>query len=96
MSKLENIIKEIGDRQMMRFIEKSEKHQPGTKYDLASDNFDWDIAPSQYWENEIKYHYQKWLATASKESNGREPNALLDLMNVIVARIHKLELEALK
>ena len=94
MSKLETIIKEIGDRQMMRFIEKSEKHQPGTKYDLASDNFDWSIDAPQYWENEIRYHYQKWLATASTESNGRESNALLDLMNVIVARIHKLELEA--
>ena len=94
MSKIEIIIKEIGDRQMMRFIEKSAKHQPGTKYDLASDNFDWSIDSPQYWENEIKYHYQKWLATASTESNGREPNALLDLMNVIVARIHKIELEA--
>ncbi len=91
MSKLEDIIKEIGNRQMMRFVEKSVKHQPGTKYDLASDNFDWSIDAPQYWENEIRYHYQKWLATASTESNGRESNALLDLMNVIVVRIHKLD-----
>lgn len=93
MSKLEEIIKEIGKRQMERYVEKSAKHQSDTKYDVASDNYDWSLDSLEYWENEINHHIQKWEGIAGIEGTGREITALLDLMNVIVARIHKLELE---
>ena len=93
MSKLEEIIKEIGKRQMERFVEKSTKHQSDTKYDVASDNYDWNLDSMEYWENEIIHHIWKWERIAGTEGTGREITTLLDLMNVIVARIHKLELE---
>lgn len=95
-SKLELIIEEIGKRQMDRFREKSVKHNPGTESDLVSDNFNWDLDSAEYWKHEIEYHVGKWKATAETDSNGREPNAILDLINVLVCRLHKLEVDAEK
>lgn len=92
-TKLEMILNEISTRQVNRFIEKSVFHFPGTKYDLSSDNYDWTLDNEQFWYHEICYHFQKWKATANTESNGRESNAIIDLMNVLAVRLHKIELK---
>ncbi len=92
-TKLESLIAEIGKKQIQRFIEKSAKHNAGTETDLASDNFNWNLDSLQYWRDEVEYHFEKWKATATTNSNGREPNAIIDLINVLTALYHKIELE---
>ena len=96
MSKLEEIIKEIGKKQLARFDEKAAKHNPGTEYDVASDNYDWDNDPISFWRLETGQHVYKLIGAIDKptENNyARERMAIIDLMNVLTAYHHKLELE---
>ena len=58
--KLKKIIEEIGKKQLARCDEKSRKHNPGTEYDVASDNYNWNKLQTYYWTNEAFYHFYKW------------------------------------
>lgn len=95
--KLKKIIEEIGKKQLARFDEKSRKHNPGTEYDVASDNYNWNKLQTYYWTNEAFYHFYKWHDIEQKRSeakdNQEERMKILDLMNVFTALYHKLELE---
>lgn len=95
--KLELIIEDIGRKQIERFREKSADHFPGTEYDVASDNYNWDNDTATYWNHEVLQHFFKLVNEEIKsEMDSRnkksEITAIIDLMNVLSCRLHKLEL----
>lgn len=94
--KLKKIIEEIGKKQLERFDEKAAKHNPGSSSDVASDDYDWND-PVIYWRSEVLHHVLKLYESKNKalETPGfDERSEILNLMNVLTALYHKLELEA--
>jgi hypothetical protein len=91
-AKLEEIIKEIGKKQIARFEEKSSEHSQGTKYDVLSDLYDWNIDDIGYWMYESMSKMGKVISLLTPEINGKESTAIIDLINVLTALYHKIEL----
>lgn len=96
--KLELVIEDISRRQIEGFRKKSADHLPGTEHDVASDNYDWDNDSLDYWRNEVAKHFEKWWDASDithgekHQSLDAEKKAIFNLMNVLVCRLHKLEL----
>jgi len=93
-SKLELIIEDIAKRMVERFTEKSAKHRPGTEFDVASDNYNWDNDTLNYWHDDVIKHYSNWAYESNLGTLETEKMAIIDLMNVLVCRLHKLEVDA--
>jgi hypothetical protein len=99
--KLKKIIEEIGKKQLERFDEKAAKHNPGSSNDVASDKYDWKDSVL-YWKLQTNEHCDKLkdalimdsiTLTNDKKNYGNLRMTIIDLMNVLTAYHHKLELE---
>ena len=102
MSKFFDRLQLFWDKQKNQFIEKSNERRRDAALisldlgfeignDILNDDYEFESDDVEYWRDEVKYHYKKWLRSREKPNESERLVALANLVAVLDMKLTELK-----